>query len=266
MTGNPFDKTNYRALSADIAAALKPVGEKHGLTFEMGWGSIDRSGKSASLKINASVSASGEPLHVILFREHGASLGFKPEHLGATLTLRSRQFRLAGLMKRRDFSVLITRIPDGVEFRLPVADALAALGAGAPVGGANAGDDATRREVEGLIARMQVLYEGLGKGQKFEEAMRQQTELMDRLEAISDQAPEGVSVGRMIRYQVADGYAFYVITRVFGSSVSVAHVPFGDAWTSPVVRGGKMTYGHAADAVQKAAAMRKLFGTRKPGD
>jgi hypothetical protein len=264
MTGNPFDRTNYRALSADIAAALKPVGEKHGLTFEMSGGSIDRSGRSASLKINAAVSATGEPLPVILFKEHGASLGFKPEHLGATLTLRSRQFRLVGLMKKRDFSVLITRIPDGTEFKLPVSDALAALGVGAPVG-ANAGEDAARREVEGIIARMQVLYDGQGKCQEFEEARRQETALMHHLEAISDRAPEGVSVGRIIRYQVADGYAFYVITRVSGSSVSVAHVPFGDAWTSPVVRGGKLTYGHAADAVQKAAAMRNLFGKRKSG-
>ena len=119
MTGNPFNKSNYRALSADLAAALKPVGEKHGITFEIGGGSIDRSGKSASIKIAAAVSASGEPLHVILFKEHGASLGFKPEHLGATLTLRSRQFRLAGLMKKRDFSVLITRIPDGMEVNYP---------------------------------------------------------------------------------------------------------------------------------------------------
>jgi len=264
MTGNPFNKSNYRALSADLAAALKPVGEKHGITFEIGGGSIDRSGKSASIKIAAAVSASGEPLHVILFKEHGASLGFKPEHLGATLTLRSRQFRLAGLMKKRDFSVLITRIPDGMEFKLPVSDALAALGAGAAVG-ANAGDDATRRAVEGIIARMQVLFEGQGRCKDFEEARRQETALMDQLEAISDQAPEGVSVGRMIRYQVADGYAHYVITRVSGSSVSVAHVPFGDAWTSPVVRNGRMSYGHAADAVQKAAAMRKLFGKRKSG-
>lgn len=42
-------------------------------------------------------------------------------------------------------------------------------------------------------------------------------------------------IGRYLKYQYADGYAFYEIYAVAKGIVHVSHIPWGDAWEFPMI-------------------------------
>ena len=60
---------------------------------------------------------------------------------------------------------------------------------------------------------------------------------LERLQAASDALPEGILVGGLLSFPVADGYAYYLVRN--NDPLTLQHVPFGDAWTipTPYVRG-----------------------------
>jgi hypothetical protein len=50
------------------------------------------------------------------------------------------------------------------------------------------------------------------------------------MNAIDKAAGDGLVVGRKLSFSVADGAAFYFVTKVRKNDVVVEHVPYGDAW------------------------------------
>lgn len=46
---------------------------------------------------------------------------------------------------------------------------------------------------------------------------------------------DGTTPGRLLRFSVGDGYAYYFIEKVLKNHVKVIHIPYGDAYQSPAV-------------------------------
>ena len=61
------------------------------------------------------------------------------------------------------------------------------------------------------------------------EKMRQQGIVMDKLRIAA--LEEGTLLGRIIKFGVADGYAIYVITKVYQKTVQIDWVNYGDGWS-----------------------------------
>lgn len=57
--------------------------------------------------------------------------------------------------------------------------------------------------------------------------------LEKKVKALAKLAGKGLCVGKLIRFQVADGYALYFVTKVLKSAVHVCHVPLFDRYTFP---------------------------------
>lgn len=80
-------------------------------------------------------------------------------------------------------------------------------------------------------------------------------ELSDRLDKIFDDYLEKISsklgfeVGRLVRWPVGDGYAWYVLLKIGKNTCELSHVPVGDAWSSPVVCRGKALTGAVKQAI-----------------
>jgi len=55
-----------------------------------------------------------------------------------------------------------------------------------------------------------------------------QNKVWEELQARSDGLPPGEVVGGLLKFQVADGYAVYVVTKA--TPLTLTHVPFGDAY------------------------------------
>jgi hypothetical protein len=60
-------------------------------------------------------------------------------------------------------------------------------------------------------------------------------ELEAELDAISKAAGNGLVIGRVLTFGVADGYANYVVTKIRKNDVVVEWVPMGDGYSSPAV-------------------------------
>lgn len=89
-------------------------------------------------------------------------------------------------------------------------------------------------------------------------------EIEDRLEKqvndIDKEVGEGVQIGRVIAIPHADGYAQYWVYRVNKSSVKVIHLPFGDAWDTPIVsRNGTLPMYAAKQYIGHRDGLRKIF-------
>lgn len=69
----------------------------------------------------------------------------------------------------------------------------------------------------------------------------------------------GLQEGRLISFQVADGYAVYVITKVQKRVVKVHHVPLYDGYTSQAVYNNTLQFGQAQQLVDRQDALRELF-------
>jgi hypothetical protein len=54
--------------------------------------------------------------------------------------------------------------------------------------------------------------------------------IFKEMSAIDKLAGEGLAVGRKLSFSVADGAAYYIVTKVRKNDVAVAHIPYADAW------------------------------------
>lgn len=65
---------------------------------------------------------------------------------------------------------------------------------------------------------------------------------LDKLQRTSDELPQGKIVGALMRFQVADGYAYYVVSQE--SPLILLHVPWADGYKAnpATIRGINKTY------------------------
>lgn len=66
-------------------------------------------------------------------------------------------------------------------------------------------------------------------------------------------------VGKHISFQVADGYARYIIVKELKSTVKVYHLDIDDGYSSLAVYDGKLPKGLAKQRVDGISAMRSIF-------
>lgn len=64
---------------------------------------------------------------------------------------------------------------------------------------------------------------------------REINQLCDEMNAINKAAGPGLVIGRLLQFSVADGHAFYIVTKVRKNDVVVEWIPMGDDYFSPAV-------------------------------
>ena len=93
----------------------------------------------------------------------------------------------------------------------------------------------TPREVYELAVKAHDLHNQPYNRETFQANRIKEQELETESDKLNENAAPGLSVGRLIYIPHADGYAVYQVQEVRPRSIIVQHMPFGDAWQSPVV-------------------------------
>jgi len=62
----------------------------------------------------------------------------------------------------------------------------------------------------------------------WKEYFEKSDEILDELQEVSNNLPEGEIVGKLIHFPVADGSAMYLVTKE--KPLQLKHVPYSDAW------------------------------------
>ena len=83
-------------------------------------------------------------------------------------------------------------------------------------------------------------------------------ELVERLKKWCIERNNQKNVGEIIKFQVADGYAEYMVAST--NPVELIHLPFWDAWQSETAP--LMTAKAIQDKIDQALAMAKLFSKK----
>lgn len=71
---------------------------------------------------------------------------------------------------------------------------------------------------------------------------------------------KGTLVGRFLRYPIADGYAFYEVTKVGKTRATIKHINVGDAWD--VGLGNSISVAKAHENIARRDAIEALFASR----
>jgi hypothetical protein len=71
--------------------------------------------------------------------------------------------------------------------------------------------------------------------------------------------PKGKNVGEIIRFQVADGYAEYMVASM--KPVELVHIPLGDAWNFQYAH--LLTAKEVQESIDREKAIKGLFAKRK---
>ena len=87
--------------------------------------------------------------------------------------------------------------------------------------------------------------------------------LWDAIEKLHKDAGPGLVPGRHLRFQVADGYAHYIVTKVGKRLISVEHLDYLDGYCSEAVYDGKMMRGVAEKQLGWDEALRKIFSRKE---
>lgn len=96
-------------------------------------------------------------------------------------------------------------------------------------------------------------------GESWEAHYARTGQMLDALFAVSDGLPENEVEGGVLRFPVADGYAFYRV--VTAAPLTLEHIPFGDAYqvSSALIRGLRLT--DVQNMLSSEKRLRMLFNT-----
>jgi len=101
-------------------------------------------------------------------------------------------------------------------------------------------------------------------GENFMVHHKRQTDVLDSMQKTSDAIdhtnPKADLTGALLRWQIADGYSFYVVTK--NSPLTLAHVPYSDAWRvqPETIRG--VNRSTVLSQLERRASYSKLFGKK----
>jgi hypothetical protein len=98
-----------------------------------------------------------------------------------------------------------------------------------------------------------------GEGIKIEEELKKQEEALQKLQRVSDTLAAGELVGAIIRFQVADGYALYLVTKVTSKGVEVQHIPWCDGYQIPAAHMRGLTKSDILQQINAEKALSNLF-------
>jgi hypothetical protein len=92
------------------------------------------------------------------------------------------------------------------------------------------------------------------------ENLKAEDEYIDKLkEVLKKRYPNQEHVGELIRFQVADGYAMYLIVSL--KPVALMHLPLGDAWDFQYAH--RLTKKDIIEKINQQKALAELFGRNK---
>jgi len=84
--------------------------------------------------------------------------------------------------------------------------------------------------------------------------------LEDRSEAL----PLGDLVGGVIRFQVADGYALYLVSKApVGGGIELQHIPYCDGYSIPAAHIRGLTKADILEMLRQEKACNKLFNKKE---
>lgn len=88
---------------------------------------------------------------------------------------------------------------------------------------------------------------------KYEEECQKYREAVKKIVL---QRKSGKHIGEILRFQVADGYAEYMVANL--SPVQLVHIPLGDAWEFEYAH--LFTKKEVVSKIEQQEAIKKLFG------
>ena len=128
MNITEFDRTNLRAISADIEAALAPVAAKFGITFT--YKGVRFTSDNATFKIEGATIGSGGVANTRErdnFKLYASMYGLKDTDLDKQITYAGKRFTIIGLNTRRQKYPIVARREDGKTLLLTVEGVKSAL-------------------------------------------------------------------------------------------------------------------------------------------
>lgn len=112
-----FTGKQLEEIRDDINLALKQVGEKHGLGFELGGMRYTEDTFKVTLEA-VQLSSTGGDVNEVLFKKDCYLFGFRPEHYGIKFKLNGTLFSLIGFNPRSPKNnCKIVRVSDGAPFK-----------------------------------------------------------------------------------------------------------------------------------------------------
>jgi hypothetical protein len=84
-------------------------------------------------------------------------------------------------------------------------------------------------QVQSILADLEKINAKIGRV-PFKEYYKDEQEIYNRVEKLSENAGPGLVPGKHLQFGVADGYAHYVVMSVRKRTVTVEHLPFADKY------------------------------------
>lgn len=101
-----------------------------------------------------------------------------------------------------------------------------------------------------------VWHEGEDSVKYFERTEKLLQDLIEK----SNNVPDGKVTGIIVKFPVADGYAFYRVSRE--KPLTLQHIPFGDGWQIPIAHIRGLRKADIIEMHRNALAVKKLFAAK----
>lgn len=100
-----------------------------------------------------------------------------------------------------------------------------------------------------------------GKFSSLMDRMKLQDAKLQEIRELGKTLPEGLFAGKIVRWQVADGYAVYVVTKTNSRTAYLHPVCIGDAWQfQGVGKNGATPLAVVEAAIKREEGLSRLFG------
>jgi len=127
MTITHFGRPEHRLLSPQIIAALKELGDRHGVNFSIEGGQIGSKARF-NLWAEPKTPAGGKSHAQREFEAYAAYYGLKPEHFGKTFISQGSLYRISGIKPSAPkYQILAERVTDGTVYKFTARGVLAGL-------------------------------------------------------------------------------------------------------------------------------------------
>lgn len=266
-----FDRSNLRTVRADLDAALAAVTTKHGITFIVGNMRFTPGDFKATLTAHASTTASigstdelPTGAEQVVFANLAVRFGVKPTDYNRALTIRGKAYRLVGIRPQAIQYPFICITPHGGRYKFGAADVLAALsGSTAPAPQSDSLEDAkTRTKITNICGEIEK-HNKMDVGGNFEAWNADYQRIDKMIDDLQAELGRGYKVGKMLKFQKADGYALYLITHTGPNTTRVAHLNLGDGWHSEAVHNGTIRTATARAQVNVNDNLAAIFADHK---
>jgi len=113
-----FNKYNLEDIRVDMNAALRTVGEKYGMAFDIGRITFLTESFKARLTCVITNGRPAADTAKILFEKYCSWYSLRPEHFGKTFTFENDTFRISGLKQgSRRYNIFATSLRTGKEYK-----------------------------------------------------------------------------------------------------------------------------------------------------